>query len=365
MIASRHVTLHALRATTAAVVAAGCARPPAPAPATIPAAAAASCTFTNPVVADGADPWVVRRDGHYYFVQSTGRAIHVYRSDTLTRLARNDVRVWTAPDTGWNRDNIWAPELHYLRGKWYIYYAGGSRAARPFLFQRAGVLESVTDDPQGAWVDRGQLYTGDSIATRAANRWAIDLTVEEIGGQLYAVWSGWEGTPSTDSTPQHLYIARMANPWTIATNRVKLASPTARWEKGTRLDLLEGPEFLEHGGRTYLVYSARESWLPDYRLALMRLANPADPTSRSSWEKLGPAFTRTATVYGPGHASFTKSEDGTEDWIAYHVKNDTLPNWKRRVQLQRFTWNADGTPNFGTPVDSGVPLRKPSGECAQ
>lgn len=359
MIASRQLLLVALAAVGA------CAPPPPSSPAVAPPAAAASaaaCTFTNPVVADGADPWVVRKDGHYYYVQSSGRAIHVYRSDTLTRLASNGVRVWSAPDTGWNRDNIWAPELHYLRGKWYIYYAGG-QPGRPFLSQRAGVLESVSDDPQGAYVDRGQLYTGDSIGTHAANRWAIDLTVEELGGQLYAVWSGWERDTTSDHTPQHLYIARMSNPWTISTNRVSLASPTARWERGTQLDLLEGPEFLEHDGRTFLVYSTRESWLPDYRLALMRLGNPADPLRRASWEKLGPAFTRTTAVYGPGHASFTKSEDGTEDWIVYHAKNDTLPNWHRRVQMQRFGWNADGTPNFGTPVPAGVPLRKPSGEC--
>ena len=30
--------------------------------------------------------------------------------------------------------------------------------------------------------------------------------------------------------------------------------------------------------------------------------------------------------------------------------------------MQRFTWKADGTPDFGVPVKTGVPVRKPGGE---
>jgi hypothetical protein len=41
------------------------------------------------------------------------------------------IAVWSAPDTGWNRGNVWAPELHSIDGRWYIYYAG-SRPGRCF-----------------------------------------------------------------------------------------------------------------------------------------------------------------------------------------------------------------------------------------
>ena len=227
--------------------------------ATVPRSAeqSAKCTFTNPVLA-GADPWIVRHGDTYYLAQSHDRGIWIYRSDTLTRPDRHGVKVWSAPDTGWNRSNVWAPELHYLDGHWYIYYAAG-RSGPPYLHQRAGVLESVSDDPQGRYVDRGMLYTGDSVATRAHPYWAIDLTVGRIGGRLYAIWSGWSGDATTDRTPQHLYAARMTNPYTIATNRVRIASPTAPWERGTELDLEEGPELLAHAGRVFVIYSSRES----------------------------------------------------------------------------------------------------------
>lgn len=332
------------------------------APATRAPAPVAACTFANPV-AVGADPWVVRRGDTYYLIQSRGRAIWVYRSTDLTRPAQNGVRVWTAPDTGWNRSNVWAPELHFLDGRWYVYYAAG-RSGPPFVSQRAGVLESVGDDPQGAYVDRGMLYTGDSVATRAHPYWAIDLTVGRVHGRLYAFWSGWTGDAATDRTPQHLYAARMTNPYTIATNRARISSPDAPWERGTALDLQEGPELLAHGGATFLVYSTRESWLPAYRLGLLRLRDTlADPLDAASWVKSGPVFAGTDQVFGVGHASFTTSVDGREDWIAYHAKVATTPGWNRDVRLQRFGWKPDGTPDFGTPVAAGQPIAAPSGSC--
>jgi len=352
----------ALLAASLAASLAACARRPPMSPATTAVAPAAVCTFTNPL-GEGADPWVVRENGQYYLVESRGREIWVHRSPSLTTLEQNGVRIWAAPDTGWNRSNVWAPELHHIGAHWYVYYAAG-RAGPPYTSQRAGVLESVGDDPQGAYVDRGQLYTGDSIATRTGNRWAIDLTVQEIGGQLYAMWSGWARDTTSDKTPQALYAARMSGPTEIATNRVRITAPTASWERGPKLDLEEGPEFLTHAGRTFVVYSTRESWLPDYRLGMLTLRPGADPLDPGSYEKsAGPVFTRTAKTLGPGHASFTTSPDSTESWIVYHVKRSTKPGWERVIQAQRFTWNADGTPEFGKPVAAGERLARPAGEC--
>ena len=216
-----------------------CARGATVAPASRATAAAPECTFTNPVGA-GADPWVLRHDGVFYHVKAQGRQILVSASPRLTEVvAAPATAVWSAPDTGWNRSNVWAPELHHRDGRWYIYYAAG-RAGPPFTSQQAGVLESVDGDPRGRYVDRGMLYTGDSIGTGTGNRWSIDLTVGRIGGRDYAVWSGWAANAATDKTPQQLYIAPMSNPWTISANRVLLSAPEESWERGPELDLQEG-----------------------------------------------------------------------------------------------------------------------------
>ncbi|MCC9135356.1 family 43 glycosylhydrolase [Pontibacter silvestris] len=321
--------------------------------------------FTNPV-SDGADPWVIKKEDNYYFCGSAGggvEGIYVSKSKKLTEPGKKVV-VWKAPDSGWNQSSIWAPELHFFNGKWYIYYAAAKKPGSPFLFQRAGVLESASDDPFGPYIDKGMLYTGDSIQDPSPStaKWAIDLTPLKLNGQLYAVWSGWEENAETDKTKQHLYIAKMSNPWTISSNRVKISSPTKSWETGGELDLNEGPQFLKNK-KAFIIYSTHESWLKEYRLGQLALADTTlSPMEPDNWVKSGPVFQGTDKVFGVGHPSFSKSPDGTEDWIIYHAKKSTTPGWDRDIRLQKFIWKVDGSPYFGVPIPAGVPIRVPSGE---
>lgn len=323
-----------------------------------------STEFVNPI-GNGADPWVIKHGQFYYVCQVTGGADHVgilvRKSDRLTRLGK-PVTVWKAPAEGWNRSQIWAPELHYFNHKWYIYYAAG-KAGPPYIHQRSGVLESVTNDPQGAYIDKGVLSTGKDVNDVTGAIWAIDVNVGKINGKLYAVWSGWEQNSNTDKTSQHLYIAEMSNPWTISSARVKISSADQSWETGGPLDLNEGPQFLQNAGKTFIIYSTRESWTPEYRLGQLKLKDPRKtPLDAANWEKTGPVFQGTSMVFGTGHASFTSSPDGKESWILYHAKKTSAHGWDRDWRLQKFTWKADGSPDFGVPVPAGTPLKLPSGE---
>ena len=113
-------------ALLAACVPAGRAVTPAPGTTT---ASAAACTFTNPV-ARGADPWLEFRDGWYYMAQSKNpdrenSTIWVFRSRKLTDPMRDSVLVWTSPDSGWYQPHVWAPEIRFVDGRWYIDYAAG------------------------------------------------------------------------------------------------------------------------------------------------------------------------------------------------------------------------------------------------
>jgi GH43 family beta-xylosidase len=68
-------------------------------------------------------------------------------------------------------------------------------------------------------------------------------------------------------------------------------------------------------------------------------------------------------AYGVGHASFTKSADGTEDWIVYHGMLDPANGWgARTIRTQKFEWNSDGTPKFPKPGYGPYPV--PSGQNA-
>lgn len=317
-------------------------------------------TFTNPVW-DGADPWMVKHNNEYIYCWSANNSINISRSAKMTK--RGEVKkIWQAPATGWNRSCVWAPEIHFIQGRWYVYYAAGE-SGPPFIHQRTGVLRSSTDDVFSDYEDMGVLYTGDNPADQASNVWAIDMTILEHKGKLYSIWSGWVKQETTDATPQHLYISEMENPYTMKGKRVKLSSPVESWETGGPLNLNEGAEILKNGEKVFVIYSCRESWLVEYRQGMLQLINSdgnlLDP---ANWKKTGPVFQGNATVYGVGHCSFVKSPDNTEDWIIYHSKKSTKPGWERDVRMQAFKWNADGTPNFGEAVPVGKSINLPSGE---
>lgn len=325
----------------------------------VPTAVAQTATFTNPI-RDGADPWVHQKDGFYYICAVSGKGIGISKTNRLTDWGEM-IQIWKAPEAGWNHSNIWAPEIHHFDGHWYIYYTAGKVPGGPFIHQRSGVLRSSGEDPFGPYEDLGMLYTGDDITDSESVKWAIDLTPMEHDGNLYAIWSGWEENRDTDKTSQHLYIARMSNPTTVSSNRVKISSPEEEWETGGPLDLNEGAQVLRHEEKTFLIYSTRESWLKEYRLGQLELVGE-DPMNPINWKKTGPVFMGTEEVLGVGHCSFAKSPDGSEDWIIYHSKKTTQPGWDRDVRIQPFGWKADGSPDFGVPVPAGRPIAKPSGE---
>lgn len=331
---------------------------------TVPTVQDSASYFTNPV-GKGADPWVIKDKNLYYSVFSVnnpreGNFIAVSRSTALSKIGIRK-KVWTPPADAWNSKCLWAPELHRIGEKWYIYYTAG-KAGPPYIFQRSGVLESVTDNPQGEYRDKGLLITGSDPADFSKTIWAIDLTVTNINNQQFAVWSGWEKNSDTDKTSQHLYIAKMSNPWTISSERVKISSPVESWETGGPLNLNEGPQFLKHEKNVFIIYSARESWTPEYRLGQLKLKQGSDPLLPSSWIKSGPVFQGDDKVLGTGHASFTTSPDGEEHWIFYHSKISKEPGWNRDLRLQQFFWDKEGNPQFGKPVPTGQLIKKPSGE---
>jgi len=317
-------------------------------------------TFTNPVW-DGADPWMYKNGNEYIYCYSANNSIVLSKSKSMIRKGELKT-IWKAPVSGWNKNCIWAPEIHFIDGHWYVYYAAGE-SGPPFIHQRTGVLQSKTDDVLSDYQDLGVLYTGDNPVDLTTNTWAIDMTILEHKDKLYAIWSGWVKNEITDATEQQLYISQMANPYTMKGKRVKISSPTQSWETGGPLNLNEGPEILKNGDKVFVIYSCRESWLVEYRQGMLQLINPdGDLMDPANWKKSGPVFQGNSQVYGVGHCSFVKSPDNTEDWIVYHSKKSTASDWERDVRMQPFSWNADGTPHFGTAIPVGTKMKLPSGE---
>ncbi|MBP3572852.1 MAG: glycoside hydrolase family 43 protein [Clostridia bacterium] len=303
-------------------------------------------TVQNPVAPSGADPWITRHGDKYYYCYSSpvwffgGVGVNEISSiDKVTTEGGSQVYVAPAEEGAdlSHSFNYWAPELHYIQGEWYIYVAcddGNNETHRMY------VLKGTTQNPTDPFEYVGQI-------TDPSGKWAIDGSVVEIKGELYFIWSGWEGDVNV---AQHIYIAHMSNPWTIDSQRVMLSTPEYAWEKNGEPLINEGPTALYHGDKTFIVYSASGSWTDDYCLGMLTLTGE-DPMDPASWKKSdSPVFEkRFGTCFGPGHASFTTAVDGSL-WMIYHGNLQSGTGWEgRSIWIAPVTFDKDGNPDFGKP----------------
>jgi len=320
-----------------------------------PASAATPDTFSNPLLPSGPDPWIVRDGSTYYYMATRGDRLTIRKTSDLTRLAdAQEVTVWRPPATGPNAQSIWAPELHRIDGKWYLYYTAAAAGHDDDAHRGIFVLENAGADPtQGQWVDRGQLKTQHT---------GIDGTTFVHEGTRYFVYSPYVGPDSV------LSISAMANPWTLKGRETIIARPDQSWERQGGRQILEGPEYLAGPkGDLFLTYSGSACWSDDYAIGLLHAKPGSDPLDATSWTKAPrPVLAKDAgtSVYAPGHNGFFEAADGTT-WIVYHANPgpDMKCTAKRSPRMQPVKWNAQGQPVFDRPAGKGVVLKAPAREA--
>lgn len=315
---------------------------------------AAALTTRNPLVEQRADPFITRPvDGMYYLTGSVPEydRVVVRGAATLDGLSTARERtIWRRPTSGPMGGYIWAPELHRIGDRWYVYFAAGD-TDEPFRI-RTYVLESPNADPRAeGWLPPRRMVTGWESFT-------LDATTFEHRGKRYFLWAQSEPGIATNS---NLYIAEMASPVALATAPVRIAVPTLSWEvQGFRVN--EGPAVLIRNGRVFVTFSASATDAR-YCMGLLTADENANLLDARSWTKSpNPIFTTNAETrqFGPGHNSFTV--DGDVDVLTFHARDyrdivgDPLFDPNRHTRVQRLYWNEDGTPSFGVPVGKGGPV---------
>ncbi|WP_373747760.1 glycoside hydrolase family 43 protein [Weissella soli] len=317
-----------------------------------------SISYPNPLIIQRADPYIYKHtDGYYYFSASVPsyNRIELRRSKTIAGLAHALPRtIWRkhASGSGEQSELIWAPEIHFINDKWYIYYAAASTTDfdQNGMFQhRMYVIECDKPDPmrnEDDWVEKGRIKT-------PMDSFSLDATTFEHDEKLYYVWA--QKDPDIFGNT-NLYISEMENPWTLKTNPVLLSKPEYSWE--TQIFAVnEGPAILHRNGKFFLTYSGSATD-ENYCIGMLVSDENADLLDEKSWHKLDhPVFTSNTkdNLLGPGHNSFTVSEDGTEDLLVYHIRNysdikgDPLYDPNRHTMVQSFSYDNNGYPQFGQP----------------
>lgn len=311
--------------------------------------------FHNPLLNPGPDPWIYHHiDGTYYLMITKGKHLCLQRAHSLSQIALGEEKtIWRPSVKDFYNSNFWAPELHYINEKWYVYFTandGGGDDTRRIL-----VIENINKDPFGGeWNFKGVVNT---------KLPGLDGTVFYHHDHLYFLYAGYGNYPEYGSA---IYIASMSNPWTIVGNEVLLTKPEFSWEKQGGMAINEGPVILKRNRKVFLIFSASATWSDDYGLGMLTLGEKDDVMNPKHWKKEPePVFSKNTKhgVFGPGHNSFTTSPDLTEDWIVYHAfANSGMDNPERSLRIQSFTWNSDGTPNFGSPIAPDQLIKVPSGE---
>jgi len=313
-------------------------------------APAADVAFHNPLVLQRADPQVtLQPDGWYYYTATVPEydRIEIRRARSLDDLGKAEASVvWRKHARGEMGAHIWAPEMHRIEGKWYIYFTAAP--SEKIWEIRLYVLENSSPDPfKGEWVERGQLKTG-------WESFSLDATTFAHRGRRYLVWTqrAADGSKGTN-----IYIAKMETPLSIAGPATLLTRPEYAWEK-VKYDVNEAPAVLVKNGRVFLTYSASATDA-NYAMGMLTARDDADLLDAASWTKSPqPVFTSSDAnrQWGPGHNSFTTTPDGKTDVLVYHARNyrdivgDPLRDPNRNTRAQAIRWRLDGTPDFGVPV---------------
>jgi arabinan endo-1,5-alpha-L-arabinosidase len=316
--------------------------------------AQAPATYTNPVVTPvAADPDVVRApDGTFYLYATQddwgdgggSHLVPVFRSTDLVKweYAKD---AFTAPPS-WKSGGgfVWAPDVHYRGGSYYLFYAASLWGdPDPCI----GLATSKT--PEGPFQDQGKaVFCSQDIGV--AN--SIDPFLFNDPARPVLFWGSFNGIYAIALSPD---LAKTVGP------KVEIAD--SRFE-GTFIYKKKGYYYF-FGSSGSCCDGANSS----YTLYVGRSKNLLGPYLDSSGQDLrygggDQILSRNEAWVGPGHNSVIADDSGN-DWLVYHAmpaQDAVLPNGTNRREglIDRLEWR-NGWPSVnGGKGPSSTPQAAPS-----
>lgn len=299
--------------------------------------------YEFPTMWHKADPVVCRWQGRYYFISTNdldgNHTLYIRAADSLPALVTAQqvciLDSCTYPHLG---NLLWAPEMHIIGGRLYIFHAG---TPGPFEQEQSHVMalrEGGNPLKASDWEMPRRVVRADGSPLYEKGI-TLDMTVFRSAGKLYAVWSQRQFDPV--DLGAWLYIAELdpEKPWQLRSEPQVLTVPEYGWENNHTF-VVEGPFALYRNGRILLTYSGA---LVDstYVVGLMSMEDGANPLEPSSWTKENYPLLSSRSVageFGPGHNAYVTDGDALV-WNTYHARPGVR--------------ESDGKQSFG-PRSSGI-----------
>lgn len=311
--------------------------------------------FTNPI-AGYADPSVTYHDGWYYYSFAKDYlgqpALWMARAANIFDIGNAEpVLVWAAAgtvQTGTAVLSLWAPQLYYIQGRWYLYATcdigltgvSGNARRMPIIWR------ALTDDPIGGYEYIGLMKNTDTDVYSYLSPRFI-----EHGGKLYMFNGGFYR--EADCSGQHIqrmFVSELSDPTTMASSAHLISSPVYDYENG----IMEGPyPFYAPDGTLYMIFAAGHTRTDEYCTGLMRFTGSESDSllDATKWEKYDRPIHKVSyenKVYSPGAMIVTRNEDG-EYLAVYHAKEYHYSAYTmRRMYVQKMTFE-NGLPTVQEP----------------
>lgn len=281
-------------------------------------------TYPNPFILERADPYVTKGpDGYYYFtasypafysVEKGYDRIILRKSKTVAGLAEaQEHTIWRAHSDGDMAVHVWAPELHYIGGRWYIFFAAADSDdvwhIRPYVLRCNG-----NDPVNDSYEELGMMQAADGDNT-SFKAFSLDATYFESDSKHYVIWA----------EKRELSVLMMAQINPTQPNKLigmpmLLSKPEYDWEL-VKEKVNEGPSVLMSGDKVIVFFSASGTGA-EYCIGMTWAYKNSDLMNPSSWHKLDKPILSTDDLegeVGPGHNSFVVDENGKQ-LIVYHAR---------------------------------------------
>ena len=296
------------------------------------------------------DP-VITKEGDVFYLFSTGRGIKVFSSRDLTNW-KAEKRVFdTTPDwvnrtiSNFNHD-IWAPDISYHNGKYYLFYAVSSFGTNNSAI---GIATNETLDPLAKnykWEDRGKILQ----SIPGETNWnAIDpnLIKDSLGDIYLSFGSFWEGLKIVKLKKDLSGIdGELQKATTIAGRKPVASSPVLRWSGD---NAIEAP-FIFRKGKFYYLFASIDYCCKGinstYKIIVGRSERIDGPFVDESGKRMTEGggnivLKGNSSWYGVGHNSILSSE-GSE-YLVFHGY-DASDNGMPKLRIEKITWDEDGWP---------------------